>query len=49
MSERLPVNDFKLVEDISEFDESFIKNYNQKSDDGDYDNDDDDELFLWYG
>ena len=47
MSERLPVNDFKLVEDISEFDESFIKNYNQKSDDGDYDNDD--ELFLWYG
>ena len=49
MSERLPVNDFKLVEDIYEFDESFIKNYNQKSDDGDDDNHDDDELFLWYG
>ena len=49
--ETLPVNDLKLVEDISEFDESFIKNYNQTSDDGDDDNDDDDddELFLWYG
>ena len=32
MSQRLPVNNFKLVEHISEFDESFIKNYNEESD-----------------
>ena len=27
MSQKLPVNDFQLVGDISEFDESFIKSY----------------------
>ena len=31
---KLPVNSFKWVEDISEFDESFIKIYNQESDEG---------------
>ena len=30
----MPVNDFRWVEDISEFDESFIKSYNEKSDEG---------------
>ena len=34
MSQKLPVNDFKLVGDISEFDESFIKSYNKESDEG---------------
>ena len=34
MSQKLPVNDFKYVEDISEFDGSFIKSYNEKSDEG---------------
>ena len=34
MSQNLPVNDFKLVEDISEFHESFIKSYNEESDEG---------------
>ena len=34
MSQTLPVNNFKWVEDISEFDESFIKNYNEKSSEG---------------
>ena len=34
MSQKLPVNNFKWVEDISEFDESFIKNYNEESDEG---------------
>ena len=35
MSHKLPVNDLKRVEDISEFDESFIsfiKSYNEESD-----------------
>ena len=32
MSQKLPVNDFKCVEDISEIDESFTKNYNEKND-----------------
>ena len=32
MSQRLPVNDLKLVEDISEFNKSFIKYYNKESD-----------------
>ena len=27
----MPVNDFKQVEDISEFNESFIKSYNGKN------------------
>ena len=34
MSQKLPVNDFKLVGDISEFDESFIKSYNKERDEG---------------
>ena len=32
MSQKLPVNDFKCVEEISEFDKSFIKSYNEESD-----------------
>ena len=34
MSQKLPVNDFKLVEDIFEFDKSLIKCYNEESDEG---------------
>ena len=34
MSQNLPVNDFKWVEDISKFDERFIKSYNEESDEG---------------
>ena len=34
MSQKLPVNDFKWVEGISEFDESFTKNYNKNNDVG---------------
>ena len=34
MSQKLAVNDFKWVEDISEFDEIFIKSYNEESDEG---------------
>ena len=34
MSQKLPVNDFKWVEDISEFNEDFIKSYNDESDEG---------------
>ena len=32
MPQNLLVNNFKWVEDISEFDESFIKCYNEESD-----------------
>ena len=32
MSQKIPVNDFKCVEDISEFDKFFIKSHNEKSD-----------------
>ena len=32
--QKLPVNDFKQVADISEFDEDFIKSCNEKSDEG---------------
>ena len=31
MSQKLPVNDFKRVEDTSEFNEDFIKSYNAES------------------
>ena len=34
MSQKLPVNGFKWVKDLSEFDERFIKNYNEQSDEG---------------
>ena len=32
MSQKLPVNKFKSVKDISEFDENFLKNHNEESD-----------------
>ena len=34
MSQKLPVNGFEWVEDLSEFDEHFIKNYDENSDKG---------------
>ena len=34
MSQKLHVNDFKWVEDISKFDRIFIKSYNEESDEG---------------
>ena len=34
MSQKLPVNGFKLVEDLSQFSKSFIKNYDENSDKG---------------
>ena len=34
MSQKLPVNGFEWVEELSEFDERFIKNYNENSDKG---------------
>ena len=43
MSQKLPVNGFKWVEDLSEFDESFIKNYNEESDEGYFPG-----TYVWY-
>ena len=34
MSQKLPTNSFKWVEDLSQFNESFVKNYDEKSDIG---------------
>ena len=34
MSQKLPVSDFKWVEDFSEFNEDLQKSYNDKSDEG---------------
>ena len=34
MPQKLPVNGFEWVEDISEFDESFIKSNNEESEEG---------------
>ena len=34
MSQKLPVNSFKSIEDISEINEEFAKNYNEDSDTG---------------
>ena len=34
MSQKLPVNGFKSINDVSEIDEEFIKNYNESSDKG---------------
>ena len=34
MSQKLPVNDFKWVKNLSQFNESFIRNYNENSDTG---------------
>ena len=32
MSQKLPVNNFEWIEDTSQFNEDFIKNYNEESD-----------------
>ena len=32
MSQKLPINGFKWVEDLSQFNENFIKNYDENSD-----------------
>ena len=34
MSQKLPVNKFEWIEDTSQFDEDFIKNCNEESDEG---------------
>ena len=34
MSKRLHVNNFECIEDTSQFNEDFIKNYNEESDEG---------------
>ena len=34
MSEKLPVDSFKWVENASQFDKDFIENYNEDSDEG---------------
>ena len=34
MSQKLPVNRFKWVEDIPEFNKDFMKNYNEKRNEG---------------
>ena len=34
MSQKLLVNDFEWIEDISQVNEDFIKNYNEESDEG---------------
>ena len=32
LSQKLPVNSFRWIEDLSEFNESFIKSYDENSD-----------------
>ena len=34
MSQKLPVNNFEWIKDTSQFNEGFIKNYNEESDEG---------------
>ena len=34
MSQKLPVNNSEWIEDTSQFNEDFIKNYNEESDEG---------------
>ena len=34
MSQKLPVNNFEWIEDTSQFNEDFIKSYNEESDEG---------------
>ena len=34
MSQKLPVNNFEWIKDISQLNEDFIKNYNEESDEG---------------
>ena len=37
MSQNLPLNNFELVKDTSQFNEDFIKNYNEGSNEGYFD------------
>ena len=34
MSQKLPVNNFEWIKDTSQFNDEFIKNYNEESDEG---------------
>ena len=34
MSQKFPVNNFEWIKDTSQFNEDFIKNYNEESDEG---------------
>ena len=34
MSQKLPVNNFEWVKDTFQFNEDFVKNYNEESDEG---------------
>ena len=34
MSQKFPVNNFKLIKDTSHFNEDFVKNYKKESDEG---------------
>ena len=34
MSQKLPVDNFEWIKDTSQFNEDFIKNYNEQSDEG---------------
>ena len=34
MSQKPPVNNFELIKGVSQFNEDFIKNYNEESDEG---------------
>ena len=34
MSQKPSVNNFELIKDVSQFNEDFIKNYNEESDEG---------------
>ena len=34
MSQKLPVNNFEWIKDTSQFNEDFIKSYNEESDEG---------------
>ena len=36
MCHNLPVNDFERIKDTSQFNEDFIKNFNEESDEGYY-------------
>ena len=40
MSQKLPVNKFEWIKDTSQFNEDFIKNYNEESDEGNFLEDD---------
>ena len=34
ISQKIPLNNFECIEDTSEFNKDFIKNYNEKTDEG---------------